>query len=240
MTQLNDQPIAIGQKIHSPEDSARPESGEIKSLRDSIFASLKQGILTGGLEPGHQLRLRDIAKQHSASMMPVREAIVALEAVGLVKQIPYRGAFVSRLTGERLRDFYKTRLVIEPGAIEISTPLLTAASFTTLRHLLNEIDKKSSKDNWPLVIDLDERFLMTIYRAAGSASLVEIIQTLWNRVTPYKHHLVMAQPAAAYEIVRYNRQLLAALESRDARVATQVLKESLREAMQKLSEALPA
>src|SRR5690625_7587765 len=101
----------------------------MKGIRDDIFTSIKQGILTGTLAPGHQLRLRDIAAQHRSSMMPVREAIVALEAVGLVTQIPYRGAFVSRLTLEKLQDFYQTRLVVEPGAVEISMPLLNDTHF---------------------------------------------------------------------------------------------------------------
>lgn len=211
----------------------------MKGIRDDIFTSIKQGILTGTLAPGHQLRLRDIAAQHRSSMMPVREAIVALEAVGLVTQIPYRGAFVSRLTIEKLEDFYRSRLIIEPGAMEISTPKLTESHFEVLRSLLNEIDIMASKDNWPLVLDLDERFLMAIYRAADSTSLIEIIQTLWNRVTPYKHRLVTVEPAAAYEIVRYNRELLAHLEDRNAHAAKQLLKESLSGAMAKLGEALP-
>src|SRR5690625_7903460 len=88
----------------------------MRGRREDIFAALQHGILTGSLPPGQQLRLRDIAAEHGASMMPVREAIVALETVGLVTQIPYRGAFVSRLTLEKLQDFYQTRLVVEPGA----------------------------------------------------------------------------------------------------------------------------
>src|SRR5690625_4071048 len=109
----------------------------MRGRRDDIFVALQHGILTGALPPGHQLRLRDIAAQHGASMMHVREAIVALETVGLVTQIPYRGAFVSRLTLEKLEDFYNARLVVEPGALEISTPLLTEAEFAALSALLN-------------------------------------------------------------------------------------------------------
>ena len=218
--------------------TAQTKTRESRGMRDEIFTALKTGILTGTLPPGRQLRLRDIAKEHGASMMPVREAIVALEAVGLVTQIPYRGAFVAGLSVDALQDFYSTRLVIEPGAVEISTPKLTSAHFESLEALLNEIDVKSSKDNWPLVISLDEQFLMTIYREAGSTSLVEMIQRLWNRVTPYKHHLITAEPAAAYGIVRYNRELLAALEARDGALAKQIMNDSLLGAMHKLSEAL--
>src|SRR5690625_7250223 len=96
----------------------------MRGRREDIFAALQHGILTGSLPPGQQLRLRDIAAEHGASMMPVREAIVARETVGLVTQIPYRGAFVSRLTLAKLQDFYQTRLVVEPGALERSMPRL--------------------------------------------------------------------------------------------------------------------
>ena len=214
---------------------AKPSRGR----REDIYAALKHGILTGALPPGHQLRLRDIAAEHGASMMPVREAIVALETVGLVTQIPYRGAFVSRLTLEKLRDFYNARLVVEPGALEIGTPVLNDEHFESLHGLLGEIDTKASKDNWHLVIDLDERFLMTIYQAAGSAALTEMIQTLWNRVTPYKYHLIEIEPSAAYKIVEHNKELVSLLEKRDVLAAKALLQASLRQAMTKLCEALP-
>lgn len=211
----------------------------MRGRREDIFAALQHGILTGSLPPGQQLRLRDIAAEHGASMMPVREAIVALETVGLVTQIPYRGAFVSRLTLEKLQDFYQARLVVEPGALEVSAPLLNDTHFASLREILAEIDRKASEDNWPLVIDLDERFLMTIYQAAGSSSLMEMIQTLWNRVTPYKYHLVTVEQSAAYQIVEHNCELVAHLERRDVAAAKKLLQDSLRKAMRKLSEAVP-
>src|SRR5690625_2572389 len=172
-------------------------------------------------------------------MMPVREAIVALETVGLVTQIPYRGAFVSRLTLEKLRDFYNARLVVEPGALEIGTPVLNDEHFESLHGLLGEIDTKASKDNWHLVIDLDERFLMTIYQAAGSSALTEMIQTLWNRVTPYKYHLIETEPSAAYKTVEHNKELVSLREKRDVLAAKALLQASLRQAMTKLCEALP-
>lgn len=217
-------------------ESMKPTRGR----REDIYAALKHGILTGALPPGHQLRLRDIAAEHGASMMPVREAIVALETVGLVTQIPYRGAFVLQLTLDKLRDLYNARLVVEPGALEIATPLLQDIHFEALRGLMREIDTRANSDEWHLVIDLDERFLMTIYQAAQSAALNEMIQTLWNRVTPYKYHLMQVAPSAVYRIVEHNQRLVQLLENRDVTAAKQLLKESLDRAMDELCEAIPA
>jgi DNA-binding GntR family transcriptional regulator len=65
-------------------------------------------ILSGALEPGSPLRLERLARTLEMSPVPVREAIRRLEALVLAEHVPHRGARVSRLSIEDLRDDLST------------------------------------------------------------------------------------------------------------------------------------
>ena len=77
---------------------------------------LQDWILDGSLPPGQRLPVRDVARGLGISTMPVREALVRLEAAGLVSQQKHRGAVVSRLSVDDLKDFYGLRQLLEPAS----------------------------------------------------------------------------------------------------------------------------
>ena len=65
---------------------------EYLPLRDVVFNTLRQGILTGSLKPGERLMEIHLADRLGVSRTPIREAIRMLELEGLVTMIPRRGA----------------------------------------------------------------------------------------------------------------------------------------------------
>ena len=67
-------------------------------LRDLVFNTLRQAILTGELKPGERLMEIHLADKLGVSRTPIREAIHKLELEGLVTMIPRHGAAVSQIT----------------------------------------------------------------------------------------------------------------------------------------------
>ena len=61
---------------------------EYLPLRDVVFNTLRQAILTGEMEPGERLMEIQLANKLGVSRTPIREAIRKLELVGLVIMIP--------------------------------------------------------------------------------------------------------------------------------------------------------
>ena len=64
---------------------------EYLPLRDVVFNTLRQEILTGKLKPGERLMEIHLANKLGVSRTPIREAIRKLELEGLVIMIPRRG-----------------------------------------------------------------------------------------------------------------------------------------------------
>ena len=77
---------------------------------------LQHAILEGVLKPGERLRAEALAQRFGTSRTPIREALLQLEAQGLVEVEPNRGAVVRAFDRDDLLDLYAVRALLEPAA----------------------------------------------------------------------------------------------------------------------------
>jgi len=73
---------------------------EHRTLSAAIAEHLRQEILDGQHAAGTQLRQDALAERFQVSRIPVREALFQLEAEGLLRMEPHRGAIVSSFSVE--------------------------------------------------------------------------------------------------------------------------------------------
>jgi GntR family carbon starvation induced transcriptional regulator len=78
---------------------------------------LRAAILTGELAPGEKIRPAHLAAQWGVSPTPLREALLRLEADGLVESVPHRGRRVTTVSRHALHQLYELRLLLEPVAL---------------------------------------------------------------------------------------------------------------------------
>ena len=89
-------------------------------LRDVVFNTLRQAILTGELRPGERLMELHLADRLGVSRTPVREAIRRLELEGLVTMIPRRGAVVAEITEKGMSDVLVVRRTLDALCAELA------------------------------------------------------------------------------------------------------------------------
>src|SRR5579864_4506652 len=77
---------------------------------------IREAILDGRLEPGARLKEEELARELGISRTPVREALLVLQAEGLIVAEPNRGASVRRHDAEDLHDLYQLRALLEGHA----------------------------------------------------------------------------------------------------------------------------
>ena len=82
-------------------------------LRDVVFKTLRQAILTGELKPGERLMEIKLANKLGVSRTPIREAIRQLELDGLVIMVPRKGAQVAHITEKSMSDVMEVRLALD-------------------------------------------------------------------------------------------------------------------------------
>ena len=108
------------------------------NLDTLVRESLRQKIMSGEMEGGYHLSELKISKDYSVSRTPVREALCALAADGLVEMVPHRGAFVTHSSTQSKTDQLRAyglftglaaKLAAENANIEMLMDLETAFSF---------------------------------------------------------------------------------------------------------------
>jgi DNA-binding GntR family transcriptional regulator len=103
-----------------------------KTLSGALIDEIRQAILSGRYAAGTQLRQDALAEAYGVSRIPVREVLFQLEAEGLVKILPQKGAVVSELSRAEIDDVFALRILLEPRLLLASASLLNQADFAVL------------------------------------------------------------------------------------------------------------
>ena len=148
------------------------------NLDDKVRETLRNKILTGGLGGGAHLSELKLSKEFNVSRTPIREALCALAADGLVEMVPHRGAFVRERTAATETDqkmvfgslmAMSTRIAVEKAGIEGMMEL--EKSITSL----DGLDESAFRQ-------VVETILATIRKMADSPMLDELMSLTERRL----------------------------------------------------------
>lgn len=182
---------------------------EYLPLRDVVFNTLRQGILTGILKPGERLMEIHLAKRLGVSRTPIREAIRMLELEGLVTMVPRKGAEVSRISKKDLSDVLEVRRVLDCLATELACERITDEQKAELERAENLFVEATSSNDFTKIAEADVAFHDVILRASGNERLIQMVNNLAERIYRYrleyikdkKNHSRLIEEHA--QIVRY-------------------------------------
>jgi DNA-binding GntR family transcriptional regulator len=96
---------------------ARAAAGKVPPAAERVYAYVKKGVLDRSYEGGTLLTEGDLAGAVGVSRTPVREALLRLEAEGLLKLYPKKGALVLPVSAQEITDVVETRLLVEQHAV---------------------------------------------------------------------------------------------------------------------------
>jgi len=197
------------------------------TLQDSVYQELFQAIVSGRIEPGERIVLETLANQLGVSIMPVREAIRKLEAGNLVT-IQNRRIVVNKLSPKNIKDILKVRLMLEGYAASEAARIRKEEIIPLLEELLVEMSRTEDIEEY---LKANRRFHNTIYNECDNPALVEVIDSLWERYSPYLHILLdnlidWRQP----EFTRNHNEMLKAVRHGDPAGAKKWVEQDLLDA----------
>ena len=185
-----------------------------------IAEQLRHAILVGEYEPGARIRQEDLADQHGASRLPVREALRILEAEGLVTLVANTGAWVSRISLAECEEMYQVRERIEPLLLRYNVPLLSDSQLDELEELASAMERSTSIEEF---ITLDRRFHLSSYALAETSVLGDIVKQLWNRTQHYRRAFMRMRTEDDRSVHLEHHLLVTALRRRDSDDAERIL-----------------
>jgi DNA-binding GntR family transcriptional regulator len=162
---------------------AGPTTATPKGAQIAAYRFLKDAILGGALAAGIRIKPEEVGATLGISRMPVREALVQLEAEGLVTFGANRRPVVTSRTADEIVELFEIRTVLETLAIERATPRLGPAAFAALDDLLARMNAATT--DRPRWMALHAAFHDTIYTAARMPRLLQEIRRLRQSILPY-------------------------------------------------------
>lgn len=195
------------------------------AARDWVFQVIRTAIVRGELPGEMPLRQDEISTALSVSHIPVREAFRQLEAQGLVRIYPNRGAVVTKLSCKELSDVMDTRILLEVGALRLALPHITEEDLARARELLELF----SKEKDPIKgAELNLKLHFSLYDPCDNQTLLSLIDQMHANVDRYVTPFFGKEEVSAelYTIDEHS-QIISACESKDTELATAILRTHL-------------
>jgi DNA-binding GntR family transcriptional regulator len=203
--------------------------GTFQTVEGMAHAFIREAILQGIYKPGERLNQDAIADALGVSRMPVRASLRQLEAEGLVRIYPHRGATVSVLQRHEVAEIYELRILIEGYLLELAIANLTDEVLAELEALAGQVD-----DDAPPTDHLDRRkeFYERLYGLAERPQAQAMAKQLRSMVGRY---LLMIRT----DDLQRHDNLLTYLRKRDAAAAKKWLAAHLGSVSRKLQAVVP-
>lgn len=182
--------------------------------QDNCYARLRQWLGLGRFLPGERLKIRQVAAELGVGVMPVRAALQRLAAEGALVNSPNCGVAVPQLTRAEFDDLLQARLLLEGEAAERGTLRLGDAEVVRLAALSARMREAVGVRDAKGYLDANEDFHRGLYAAAGSPTLMNLIETLWLKAGPISNQLFDA-PEAVPRLNDAHEDAVAALQRRD-------------------------
>ena len=96
-----------------------------KSTIETTYSQIKNFLLNSDIYPGQKIPQVEICKKMGISFSPLREALIQLTTEGLLIHKNQRGFFVPQIGYEETREFYDSRILIEPYLIKEASKSMT-------------------------------------------------------------------------------------------------------------------
>ena len=189
---------------------------------------LEEAILEGELKPGERLRAEALAQRFGTSRTPIREALLQLEAQGLVDVEPNRGAVVRSFDRDDLFDLYQLRALLEPRAAALAAPRISEQDIEALHALCEAEDHMAA----------NEAFHRIILEAAGSPRLLDAMRAATGIPRTFRS-VFWHDERQREESLMCHRRLVAAFNARDAELAEAVMRMHILGAIAFLEEQWP-
>ena len=141
-----------------------PEASQIAATSEdfSVYAQIRQDILSGRLTGNERLKVSSLAAHYLTSTNPVREALQQLRGEGLVVIEPNRGARVRTINEEYVRDIYEIAVLLEPYLVRSFVSQCSATDIAKLEAIQAEIERLNFTDP-DRHSQLDSRFHRMMY-----------------------------------------------------------------------------
>ena len=192
-----------------------PASLMHRTLSAAVADRLRVAILGGEHAAGAQLRQDALAEAFGVSRIPVREALFQLDAEGLVRIVPHKGAIVTGLSMAEIDDVFDLRAMLEPRLLADAIPRMEQSDFARIEGARRAFEAMAKSGETAGSGALNADFHMALYAPARLPKTASVVAGLLRTSERYTR-LQLSSPRALAKAGREHRRLLAACRAGNA------------------------
>lgn len=197
-------------------------------LVERVETTLRDAIVSGRLAPGSHLSVPEIARQLGVSRTPAREALFALQRMGLVEVRPRRGAVVVAGDQEDLRELFELREALEGMAARLAAAHMREPEVAVLQATLDQHRTAIGARDLDAHVRLDQQFHHLIVLGSANRRLASSIEQLRDQ-TEVLVRLNSVRPGGMDEMVlRTHGRIARSIGRHDADQAEARMREHIR------------
>jgi DNA-binding GntR family transcriptional regulator len=171
--------------------TSKKEPPERVSLSEHAYYTIRERILKGAIPLGAPLSRRRLAAELGMSLLPVAEALQALEADGLVESRPRVGSRVCLPTAEEIRERYEVREALESQAARLYTVKATAREKREMERMAEHLDAMFNRSASGTDHDRDFLYAVHSYHLEFHLRIAEFARCQVLRELIEKNHVLI-------------------------------------------------
>jgi len=195
-------------------------------LADQIADVLREQMLTGALNPGDAIHERETSDALGVSRTPLREAILILEAEGLVETSPARSPIVAAPTLKELTQMLTVLATLEGLAGELACQTAQKPDLDRIGQILAVMEQEQDATDTVAFFRTDMAFHQAIVAASGNQPLIKTHKQYNSRLWRARY-MSSSRKIARAQVMADHREIYAGLTSGDARKTSRVLRRHL-------------
>lgn len=181
---------------------------------EEVLQALENMIFTGELQPRERLVVSTLTERLGASTYLVRNALQAMEAKGLVKMEPHRGAMVSDLGPGEIEEIFEVRVGLERMANRLAAARATPEDIAMLGRIDEQLRSSYEHGELSRVIAANAKFHNYVAGMSGNQTLLKMILELKKRCHIF-NTTAWSSPDVVVQLFEEHRQYVRALEDGD-------------------------
>lgn len=152
------------------------------SAADRAYAYVRGEIMARRMAGNDLVSEGQVADAVGVSRTPVREALLRLQAEGLLRLLPKRGALVLPVTAEEMADVLETRRLVEAfAARKIVGEGPVAPLVAALTRHIDDMRAAAKRRDTTAYVEADRAFHLEMVAAAGNEILTSLYRSLRDR-----------------------------------------------------------
>jgi DNA-binding GntR family transcriptional regulator len=192
-----------------------------RALYQDVAERLRQQIFARELEPGSWIDEQKLAADYGISRTPLREALKVLAAEGLVTMKVRRGAYVTEMSADDVKQIYHLLGLLESDAAGVVARHASDEQIRELRTLHDKLEKQVRQRD--AFFATNEQFHIRLLQMSGNRWLEQTVHDLRKVMKLNRHHSLFRQGRLAESLAEH-REVMQAIERRDAEGAVRLMR----------------